>query len=100
MIRLLAFLFCLAVASCTPYVSIYGKEAQNVADKAVANILFDYDGSTEFASYIVNESGFVTIVFANDTPDKLYSEIVTKMQNSKKISGVDSSKTGASCDLF
>ena len=74
--------------------------AQDIADSAVANILFDYDGSSEFASYTVNDSGFVDIIFARDMPDKLYGEILTKLQNSTEISGVLSSKSGPICGLF
>lgn len=76
------------------------QDPQGVADLAVSNILFDYDGSSEFASYKVNDSGFVDIIFARDMPEKLYGEILTKLQNSKDISGVLSSNTGPACGLW
>ena len=70
------------------------------ADAAVANILFDYDGSFEFASYKVSESGFVDITFANNTPDALYGEILDKLEEHPDIDGVLSGKGGPTCDLF
>lgn len=70
------------------------------ADAAVANILFDYDGSFEFASYKVSESGFVDITFARNTPDALYSEILGKLEGHPDIDGVLSGKGGPTCDLF
>jgi hypothetical protein len=70
------------------------------ADSAVANILFDYDGSQEFASYMINDDGFVDITFATNTPDKLYGEILTKMQNHPDIDGVLSGKGGPICKLW
>jgi hypothetical protein len=70
------------------------------ADAAVANILFDYDGSFEFASYKVNESGFVDITFASNTPNALYSEILNKLEAHPDIDGVLSGKGGPACSLF
>lgn len=70
------------------------------ADAAVANILFDYDGAQEFASYRVNEDGFVDIIFARNTPDALYSEVLNRLQNHPDIDGVLSGKGGPVCKLF
>lgn len=74
--------------------------AQNAADDAVTTILFDYDGSNQFASYRINEDGFVDILFARDMPETLYGEILTKMQNDPNINGVLSSKSGPSCGIW
>lgn len=100
MIRVLILLSLLVLCSCVSNVQSTDKDAQAIADSAVANILFDYDGSSEFASYTINESGFVDIIFAKDMPDNLYGEILTKLQNTKEISGVLSSKSGPICGLF
>jgi len=70
------------------------------ADSAVANILFDYDGAQEFASYRVDENGYVDILFARNMPDKLYSEILNRLQNHPDIDGVLAGKGGPACSLF
>ncbi|MDR9437857.1 MAG: hypothetical protein RI563_13325 [Thiohalophilus sp.] len=70
------------------------------ADSAVANVLFDYDGSFEFASYKVDENGFVDITFASNTPDALYGEILDRLQNHPDISSVLAGKGGPTCSLF
>lgn len=84
---------------CLSVISVVADELDK-ADSAVANILFDYDGSQEFASYAINEDGFVDITFASNTPDKLYGEILTKMQNHPDIDGVLSGKGGPICKLW
>jgi len=70
------------------------------ADSATANILFDYDGSEEYASYKANEDGSVDLIFASNTPDKLYEDILTRLQNHPHISSVLASKGGPACKLF
>ena len=70
------------------------------ADEAVANILFEYDGSEEFASYKANEDGSVDLVFARNTPDDLYEEILTRLQKHPHINSVLASKGGPACKLF
>ena len=75
-------------------------DALEKADAAVANILFEYDGSNEFASYRISEDGFVDIVFARNTPDKLYSEILNRLQNHPDIRDVLAGKGGPVCRLF
>lgn len=70
------------------------------ADSAVANILFDYDGSFEFASYKVDENGFVDITFASNTPGELYSEILDKLESHPDIKSVLSGKGGPACSFF
>jgi len=79
---------------------VQANDRLQLADEAVANILFDYDGSFEFASYKVNETGFVDITFASNTPDSLYSEILNKLESHPAIDGVLSGKGGPTCELF
>lgn len=66
----------------------------------MANVLFEYDGADEFAAFKVNEDGFVDITFARNTPDKLYGEVLTKLQNHPDIDGVLSGKGGPTCKLW
>lgn len=74
-------------------------DVQSMADKAVANILFDFEYGSEVASYSVNEDGFVNMEFARNTPDKLYGDILTKIQNHPDIKGVLAAKTAPSCAI-
>ena len=70
------------------------------ADAAVANVLFEYDGSEEYASYKANEDGSVDLIFANNTPDTLYEDIITKLQNHPDITSVLASQGGPACKAF
>lgn len=79
--------------------SVAEMDAQSKADEAVAVTLFEYEGSDEFASYRVNEDGFVDIVFARNMPDKLYAELITKLQNHPNIDGVLAGKGGPVCKI-
>lgn len=75
------------------------EDKQSKADIAVANILFDYDFGSEFASYRVDENGFVDLIMASNTPDEIYSEILTRMQNHPDIDDVLPSKSGPACKI-
>jgi hypothetical protein len=70
------------------------------ADAAVADVLFGYDGSFEFATYKVRESGHVTITFARNIPESLYSEILTELKKHQDINGVLAGRGGPVCPLF
>jgi len=70
------------------------------ADSAVANLLFEYDGSEEYATYKANEDGSVDLIFASNTPDDLYEDILTKLQNHPDITSVLASKGGPACKAF
>lgn len=70
------------------------------ADAAVANILFDYEYSEEYTSYMIKDDGFVDVTFASNIPEKLYSEILGKLNNHPDINGVLAGKTGAYCARF
>lgn len=70
------------------------------ASEAVANIIFDYDGSNEFVSYHVRPDGFVDAVFASNTPDPLYNEVVEKLRAHPDIKGVLAGRGGPTCSRF
>ena len=80
--------------------ALYAEDALSKADSAVANILFDYDGASEFATYVVKEDGFVNITFARNVPEDLYGEILTKLQSHQDIKGVLPDKGGPVCRLY
>ena len=67
---------------------------------AVSEILFDYDDIIEYVTYSVRSDGFVDITFPANIPDKLYLEILTKLQQNNDITGVLSGKGGSSCPLW
>lgn len=75
--------------------------AQDKADLAVANILFDFSqGDEEYASYRTDEDGYAYVSFALNIPDKLYSDILTTMQNHPEIRDVIFDKGGPRCKLW
>lgn len=81
------------------FVGLAQADALSKADAAVANILFEFDGSDQFASYRVSEDGFVDIVFARNMPDKIYSDLLNRLQSHPDISGVLSGKGGPACQV-
>lgn len=78
----------------------HAADAEMKADSAVADILFDFDGSETYATYTVNQEGFVEITFASNIPDELYSRILTRLQEHEDIAGVLAGTTGPACTLF
>lgn len=88
------------LAICIAAISVADESPMDKADSAVANILFDYEYSEEYTSYVVKEDGFVDVTFASNTPDELYSEILNKLNNHPDIDGVLAGKTGAYCSRF
>jgi hypothetical protein len=87
---------CLLVASAAVSAD---EDRQSRADAAVANILFDYDYGSEFASYRVNEDGFVDIIMASNTPSQVYVEILNRLENHPDIDGVLASNSGPACKI-
>ena len=79
--------------------SLAEEDKQSKADIAVANILFDYEYGSEFSSYRVDENGFVDLIMASNTPNEIFSEILTRMQNHPDIDDVMSSKSGPACKI-
>jgi hypothetical protein len=79
---------------------VSASDAQFQADSAVADILFEYDGAETFATYAVAEDGFVDITFASNIPDELYSEILSRLQEHRAITGVLAGTSGPACSLF
>ena len=94
------FLFVLLIFGALSMQPVVAADAWDKASNAVANILFDYDGSHEFATYLIKENGSVDITFARNTPDKLYGEILTKLKNHTDIKGVLAGKGGPICSLW
>ena len=88
----------LAVAFFSAHVS--ANSALDRADAAVADVLFGYEDSFEYATYSVKESGHVSITFANNIPDQLYGEILTELKNHEDISSVLAGKNGPACSIF
>jgi hypothetical protein len=78
----------------------FAEGAQDKADLAVANILFDYDTPAEFASYRVNDTGFVEIVFASNMPDSVYAELLDKLNKHPDIADVLAGRGGPICSLW
>ena len=76
------------------------EDAQSKADRAVANLLFEYDGAEEFASYLIRPDGLADISFASNMPDVLYSELLSKLQKHPDINGVIAGKGGRACRRF
>lgn len=75
-------------------------ESEAKAGEAVANVLFDFDGSNEFVSYFVRPDGFVDAVFARNTPEPLYTEVVAKLRAHPDIKGVLAGRGGPVCSRF
>jgi len=72
----------------------------SVAENAVSAVLWEYEDSFEFVHYSINDSGFVDMTFASDTPDDLYVEIITKLNRHPDIDGVLAGKNGSACGLW
>lgn len=79
---------------------VLASDAEAKAGEAVANVLFDFDGSNEFVSYRVREDGFVDAVFARNTPEALYTEVVEKLRANPDIKGVLAGRGGPTCSRF
>jgi len=78
---------------------VYADSELDKASAAVTGILFDFSAD-EFTSYNVKEDGWVDITFARNTPDNLYSDILSKLKSHPDIKGVLAGKGGPSCPLF
>lgn len=79
---------------------VFADESEVKASEAVANVLFDFDGSNEFVSYVVRPDGFVDAVFARNTPEPLYAEVVAKLRAHPDIKGVLAGRGGPTCSRF
>ncbi len=99
MFKLVVFFMTFSLMCTIPHTLWAEEDKQSSADLAVANILFDYDFGSEFASYRVDENGFVDLIMASNTPDEIFSEILTRMQNHPDIDDVLSSKSGPACKV-
>ena len=99
MIKQIALISIFSVTLLASSFSCAEEDRQAKADLAVANILFEYDYGSEFASYRVDDNGFVDILMARNTPDEIYAEVLTRMQNHPDIDGVLASKSGPACKV-
>lgn len=81
-------------------VPVRADDTEARASEAVANVLFDFDGSNEFVSYVVGPDGFVDAVFADNTPEPLYAEVVEKLRAHPDIKGVLAGRGGPTCPSF
>ncbi len=79
---------------------VHADDAESKASEAVANVIFEYDGSNEFLSYHVRPDGFVDAVFARNMPEALYNNIVEKLRANKDIKGVLAGRGGPTCSRF
>lgn len=99
--QIIRFITALALLSALSAVPAWaGEDAQSKADRAVANLLFEYDGAEEFASYLIRPDGLADISFASNMPDALYSELLAKLQKHPDINGVIAGKGGRACRRF
>lgn len=76
------------------------EDAQSKAHRAVANLLFEYEGAEEFASYLIRPDGLADISFASNMRDALYSDLLGKLQKHPDINGVIAGKGGRACRRF
>jgi hypothetical protein len=79
---------------------LHAGEVGAKADLAVAEVLFDYDAASEFATWRVGDDGMVEIVFAQNMPDGLYAELLNKLQNHPDIPDVLAGRGGPPCSLW
>lgn len=93
---------CMALAACMMLASLPAQaaDAEAKASEAVVNVLFDFDGSNEFVSYVVRPDGFVDAVFARNTPEPLYNAVVEKLRANPAIKGVLAGRGGPTCSRF
>lgn len=93
---LLALLMTCGIAGTKP---VMAEDATSKTSAAVAGILFEYDAD-EFASYSIQENGFLDVTFARNTPDALYSEILNKLQKHPDIKAYLQAKAVLSVPVF
>ena len=62
------YLMTILLCGLLSFVTVSQADGLELAEAAVANILFAHDGSEEYATYKANEDGSVDLVFASNTP--------------------------------
>ena len=86
--RKYTFLLLITVMAAFSLPTIAG-DAQDKADYAVGNILFEYEvPDGDGASYVIEDNGFVNIQFAENIPEDLYSKVLTALKSHPDIKGV------------
>lgn len=99
--QIVRFITVLSLLSALSVLPAWAEEdVQSKADRAVANLLFEYEGAEEFASYLIRPDGLADISFASNMPDALYSELLAKLQKHPDINGVIAGKGGRACRRF
>ena len=78
---------------------VLADDTRDKASTAVTSILFDYEVN-DYVTYSINDDGFVDIIFPSNTPDKVYGEILNRLQQNPDIDGVLASKGGPFCHIF
>lgn len=79
----------------------YADSKADKAEAAVADILFEY-GLDEFATYNIDEDGSVDITFPNNTPNKIFGEILGALRAHKDIDADNlmPGRGGPACSMF
>ena len=70
------------------------------AEDAVTEVLWNYEDSFDYVQYNVTASGHVDMTFAANTPDALYSDIVSKVRHHRGVDSVLAGKGRNVCPLF
>ncbi|MBN4079017.1 hypothetical protein JYT26_00085 [Beggiatoa alba] len=68
-------------------------KTQNDADSVVAELLFEKELNVT-TSYNVRKNGFVVIRFDKSVPKKIYTEVVHRLRENTKVSGVFAEQEG------
>lgn len=82
----------------TSFVPAQADETENKVNSAVANIVFDFDADS-FSTYFI-EGALVNISFASNSPDKLYFEVLAKLNAHPDIKDVLAGRDGPVCSAF
>jgi len=97
LVFLFAFFLTATLFSSSP---VFAEEdAESMATHAVTDIIFD-NTAEEFISYRISSKGEVDLIFARNTPDAVYSDILNKMKKHPDIRSVIAGKGGPSCGMF
>ena len=92
---LLSFAAGFLLVACNPQnlISEQERKAQDAADAAVAQLLFERD-LTETASYNVHADALVVIKFDRSVAEPVYRDIVERLRRDPRIAGVRAEQEG------
>lgn len=91
--------FFVAITLFSPSPVFAEEDAESMATHAVTDIIFD-NVAEGYISYRISSKGEVDLIFARDTPDAVYSDILNKMKKHPDIKSVLAGRGGPSCGLF